>query len=205
MKSFRKRDANFYLMPWHACKQYIRVDKRQERYEMKTKISINKNIVFIGLPGCGKTAIGKEVSKRLSLPFCDIDTYIEKEEGKLIKEIFLQGEDYFRRLESQAIEEISKNYPSIISTGGGSIKIHSNMEALQKNAVIIFINRPVEHIIQDVDISARPLLAEGSAKLYELYIERYPLYKKYCDIEVFNDTDFNEVVDKVMQFIFARF
>ena len=172
---------------------------------MKTGVNINKNIVFIGLSGCGKTVIGKAVSKRLSLPFCDIDEYIEKKEGKLIKEIFQHGEDYFRKLESQAIEKASKNCPSIISTGGGSIKIHSNMEALQKNSIIIFINRPVEHIIEDVDISTRPLLAEGAAKLHELYAERYHLYKKYSDVEVFNDTDLNEVVDKIVELIFAEF
>jgi len=164
-----------------------------------------KNIVLIGLPGCGKTVIGKAVSKRLSLPFCDIDEYIEKKEGKLIKQIFLQGEDLFRKLESQAINEASKNCPSVISTGGGSVKLHSNMETLQKNSIIIFINRPVEHIIQDVDISTRPLLAEGAAKLHQLFKERYHLYKKYCDVEVINDTDFDEVVDKIVELIIAEF
>lgn len=182
----------------------MRIDNKMED-EILTNATIKKNIVFIGLPGCGKTEIGKAVSKRLSLPFCDIDEYIKKKEGKPIKEIFLHGEDYFRKLESQAINEVIKSCPSVISTGGGSIKIHSNMEALQKSSIIIFINRPIEHIIQDIDISTRPLLAEGAAKLHQLYKERYHLYKKYCDVEVFNDTDFEEVVDRIVELITAEF
>lgn len=168
---------------------------------MNNKTKINKNIVFIGLPGSGKTSIGKLVSERLLLPFYDVDAYIEKKEGRLIREIFLQGEDYFRTLESQAIKEISELCPSVISTGGGSVKIPSNMEILQKNSTIFYINRPIENIIQDIDISSRPLLAEGIQKLYRLYEERYPLYKKYSDMEVLNDATFQEVVANIVELI----
>lgn len=162
---------------------------------------MKKNIAFIGLSGCGKTSIGKAVAKQLSLPFYDVDEYIEKKEGKLIKEIFQQGEDHFRRLEGEAIKEISRNYSAVISTGGGSVKVPSNMEILHKNSIIFFINRPIENILTDIDISTRPLLAEGASKLYALYKERYPLYKKYSDIEVLNDCSFEEIVDKVVQLI----
>jgi shikimate kinase len=172
---------------------------------MNNKTKINKNMVFIGLSGCGKTSMGKAVAERLLLPFYDVDDYIERKEGRLIKEIFLQGEDYFRKLESRAITEISENCPSVISTGGGSVKISSNMEILQKNSTIFFINRPIENIIQDIDISKRPLLADGAAKLYNLYEERYPLYKKYSDIEIFNDATFQEVVDNIVEMIKSHY
>lgn len=165
---------------------------------MKEIINTNKNIVFIGLPGCGKTSIGKEVADKLCLPFYDVDEYIEKKEGKLINNIFRQGEHFFRVLESKAIEEISKKCPSIISTGGGAVKISSNMEMLQKNSTIIFINRPVENIIKDIDISTRPLLKGDVIKIHNLYKERYHLYKKYSDIEVVNDVDFQEVVNRIV-------
>lgn len=165
---------------------------------MKNKIIVNKNIVFIGLPGCGKTSMGKAVAERLSIPFYDVDEYIEKKEGRLIKEIFLQGEDYFRKLESEAIEEISNKCPSVIATGGGAVKVSYNMEVLKRKSIIIFINRPIENIIRDIKISTRPLLAEGPEKLFELYEERYFLYKKYSDVEVLNDLDFKETVDKIV-------
>jgi shikimate kinase len=166
---------------------------------MNNRATINKNIVFIGLPGCGKTSIGKVVADMLSLPFYDVDEYIERKEGKLIREIFLKGEEYFRKLESQAIKEINKMYPSVVSTGGGSVKIASNMEVLQKNSTIVFINRPVENIAQDIDIYTRPILADGPARLYKLYEERYSLYKKYSDIEILNDASFQEAVNKIVK------
>jgi shikimate kinase len=168
---------------------------------MNNKSNINKNIVFIGLSGCGKTSIGRIVAERLLLPFYDVDEYIVEKEGKVINEIFLQGEDYFRKLESQAIKELSEKCPSVISTGGGSVKIPYNMETLQKNSKIIFINRPLEKIIQDIDISSRPLLAGDIAKIYNLYQERYHLYKKYCNIEVLNDIDFQGIVDRIIKLI----
>lgn len=168
---------------------------------MKNKLSINKNIVFIGMPGCGKTSIGREIAKRLSLSFYDVDEYIEKKTGKLIKEIFLDGEAYFRKLESEAIKDISENCPCVISTGGGSVKIPDNMKALQKHSIIIFINRPVEKIIKDIDIITRPLLADDINRLYKLYEERYNLYKDYSDIEVLNDIDLESVIDRTIKLI----
>ena len=172
---------------------------------MTNKTNINKNIVFIGLSGCGKTSIGKVVAEKLSLPFYDVDEYIEKKQGKLIKEIFLQGEDYFRKLESQAVEEICEKGISVISTGGGTVKDPHNMQILQKNSMIFFINRPVENIINDIDISTRPLLAGDKTKIYNLYNERYHLYKQYCDIEVINDMGFKEIVNKIMELISCVF
>jgi shikimate kinase len=174
-------------------------DRSISNRNIRDKNIININIVLIGLPGSGKTNIGRAVAKRLSLPFYDVDDYIEKKEGKTIKEIFLQGEDYFRELESKAIEELSKNCPSVISTGGGAVKIPSNMEVLKKNSIIVFLNRPLENILKNIDTSNRPLLADGKSKLHELYKERYHLYKKYCDIEIINNAGFNEVVERIIR------
>lgn len=159
----------------------------------------DKNIVFIGTPGCGKSTIGKLVAKKLHLPFCDVDEYIEKSEGKSIKEIFVKGENYFREIESSAIREISTVSPQVISTGGGAVKISSNMDVLSKNSIIIFLNRPVEDIVNDIDISGRPLLSGGAEKVYELYRERYPLYKKYCHCEIINDRSLDEVVEHIVK------
>lgn len=168
---------------------------------MNSKIETDKNIALIGMPGCGKTTIGKAVAERLLLPFHDVDKYIEKKEGKLIKDIFINGEAYFRKLESQAIKELNELIPSVISTGGGSVKIPANMETLKKSSVIFFINRPLENIAGDIDTASRPLLAEGSAKLYKLYEERYPLYKKYCDFEILNDGGLEDAADKIVEII----
>lgn len=162
---------------------------------------MEKNIVFIGMPGCGKTSIGKTVANRLHLPFYDIDEYIEKQQGKLIREIFQAGEAFFRELESKAIKEVSGNPPSVISTGGGAVMVSSNMEALSRNSIIIFINRPIENIAKNIDLSNRPMLTQGTSILYELYEERYALYKKYSHIEVINNTTFHAAVDKIVELV----
>jgi shikimate kinase len=162
---------------------------------------IDKNIVFIGMPGCGKSMIGKLVAEKLAIPFCDVDEYIEETEKKRIKDIFSKGEASFRIIESKAIEEVSKTCPQVISTGGGAVKIPENMEVLRKNSIVIFLNRPVENIVSDIDISSRPLLVAGAEKIYELYGERYPLYKKHCHYEIINDKSLSQVVDDIIKLI----
>lgn len=160
---------------------------------------INKNIVLIGMPGCGKTTIGNILAQRLSMEFIDIDKYIEEKEERSITDIFNYGEDYFRKIESKAVEEVSNKFSMVISTGGGVVKLYSNIERLNKNGIIIFINRPVEDIISDVNISSRPLLKDGKDKIYTLFKQRHYLYKKYCDYEIINDTELNEVVDRIIK------
>lgn len=161
-------------------------------------MKINKNIVFIGMPGSGKSTIGRLVAEKLEIPFCDVDRYIEKTVKKKIKDIFIKGEPHFREIESNAIKEISKTSPQVISSGGGAVKIPENMEVLRTNSIIIFLNRPIENIVSDIDTGHRPLLKEGASRVYELYKERYPLYKKYCDYEVVNDKPLYEVVDDIV-------
>lgn len=148
-----------------------------------------KNIVLIGMPGCGKTTIGKVIAKELSMKFYDMDDYIEKKTNQKISELFEKGEEYFRDIESSVCEELAKKESSIISTGGGVIKRKENIDFLKKNGVIIFIDRPVDNIIGDVDISRRPLLKEGKEKVLKLYEERYSLYKTHADKIVINNSD----------------
>lgn len=159
--------------------------------------SIKKNIVLIGMPGCGKTTVGKELAERLKIPFCDMDEYIVTNEGKNIPEIFEKGEEYFRELETKTADRVSAVCPQVISTGGGVVKKPVNIEILKNNGIIFFINRPIEDIANDVDIKTRPLLKDGTEKLYELYKERYSLYKKYCDYEIENKS-LEECVNKII-------
>lgn len=164
-------------------------------------MSLQKNIVLIGMPGCGKTTIGKLLSESLNVGFCDIDKYIEESENISIPEIFKNGEEYFRQIEAKAVEEVSKTCPQIISTGGGVVKNYNNIDVLMRTGIIIFINRPLELILSDVDTENRPLLKEGKEKLYTLFQERYSLYKEYCDYEIENSGDLQEVINEVERII----
>lgn len=160
-----------------------------------------KNIVLIGMPGCGKTTIGKILSEKLNMKYCDIDEYIEKKTGRTIPEIFQDGEEEFRRIEREAVLEVSKGKDMAIATGGGVIKSFINIENLRRNGIIIFINRPIENIMGDIDADNRPLIKDKKEKLYSLYKERYPLYKKYCDYQVMNIGSLEEVVERIIEII----
>ncbi|MBM7872116.1 shikimate kinase [Clostridium pascui] len=161
---------------------------------------LTKNIVIIGMPGSGKSTIGKELSKRLNIEFCDIDEYITKKDGKSIPEIFQKGEEHFRSIESIAVKEVSSKVPQVIATGGGVIKREENIKALRQNGIIVFLNRPVDNIAQDVDIKNRPLLKDGPEKLYELFKDRYELYNKHCDYKIEN-VDMEECIKKIFDFL----
>ena len=159
---------------------------------------MGKNIVLIGMPGCGKTTLGKILNKELSMEFYDMDNYIERKTDKKISELFEKGENYFRDIESLACEELSKNKNVIISTGGGVIKIKENIDFLKENGIVIFIDRSVDDIIGDVDISKRPLLKEGKEKVLKLYEERYLLYKNYADEIVVNNKNIEDTKNKII-------
>ncbi|CAI3567763.1 Shikimate kinase [Clostridium neonatale] len=160
--------------------------------------SMWKNIVLIGMPGCGKTTLGKILNKELSMEFYDMDNYIERKTDKKISELFEKGENYFRDIESLACEELSKNKNVIISTGGGVIKRKENIDFLKENGIVIFIDRSVDDIIGDVDISKRPLLKEGKEKVLKLYEERYLLYKNYADEIVVNNKNIEDTKNKII-------
>jgi shikimate kinase len=156
-----------------------------------------KNIILIGMPGCGKSTIGSYLSKLLNLNFIDLDEYIEKKYNISIAEIFTKGEDHFRKLETLALGEVCKNEGSIIATGGGIVKKDDNFTIMNENGFIIFIDRPVQLIMQDIDVNCRPLLKENKNRLFELYNERITLYKACCHVEVINDTTFEDIIKKI--------
>jgi shikimate kinase len=158
----------------------------------------SKNIVLIGMPGSGKTTIGKILSKKSGLKLIDIDKYIEKSSGKTIPQIFAEGEEAFRNLEREAVRKFSNEKGLIISTGGGTIKNYSNIKALKENGIIIFIDRPIENIATNANLSKRPLLKDGISGLYAIYDERYELYKKYCDFQIENNNSLEEAALKIM-------
>lgn len=149
--------------------------------------NLKGKLVLIGMPGCGKSTIGKMLAEELEYSFYDMDEYIEEISSKSIKELFEIGEEEFRNYESKACEELSKKRKAIISCGGGVIKRVKNIDVFKNESIIVFIDRPVENIILDIDTDTRPLLAEGKERLYNLFEERYDLYKKYSNIRVVND------------------
>lgn len=162
---------------------------------------MKNKVVLIGMPGCGKSTIGKIVSKELNLKFFDMDKYIENMTHKTIPQLFEVGEDYFRDFETIACKELSKMSNTLISSGGGVVKRKGNIEILKKESYIIFIDRPLEHLLNDVDISQRPLLKDGRKKIINLYEERYELYKSSADEIIKNASDLRDIIDSIKKIV----
>lgn len=160
-----------------------------------------RGVLLIGMPGSGKTTIGIELSKVLKMNFLDIDEFIEKSTGKEVKELFAQGEDVFRDLESKSCELLSTLKNVVISSGGGIITREENMDNF-KEFITVFINRPLDMIMADIDTDGRPLLWAGKERLTNLYRERIDLYKKYNDIEIINDGTIEEAIREIVKSIF---
>lgn len=154
---------------------------------------MHRNIVLTGMPGCGKSEIGRRIAMLLGMEFVDVDGYIEENWGQ-IPVLFEKGEAHFRQIESKAVQTISKKQGCVVSTGGGVILRETNMRCLKENGIIVFIDRPLALLLNEVDTSHRPLLAEGRHKLIALYEQRIPLYRQYADITIDNSGDIDGAV-----------
>ena len=138
------------------------------------------NIVLIGLTGCGKTTVGRNLSQKLKMDFIDTDEDIIEHYGS-IKSLFEKGEEYFRDIESLRVKILSQNSNKVISTGGGVVLRPFNMSALRNNGIVFYLIRPLEEIIATVDPTDRPLLKDGVGALVQLHKEREHLYLQYSD------------------------
>jgi len=159
-------------------------------------LSDKKNVVLIGMPSCGKTVIGEEISKLTNRPFFDIDKEIEKAENMPVKEIIeTNGIDCFRQIEKKKVFEISKNSGAVISTGGGVVLDSENISYLKGNGEIVFIDRDFEDLNFD---NTRPL-SNTKESLKKIYDERILLYKEYADITVCNDKSVTDVAKEIIK------
>lgn len=137
-----------------------------------------RNIVLIGMPACGKSTVGKALSKELGMPFLDCDIAIVQKKHRTIPAIFAEkGEEFFRNVEAEVISELSLKNCSIIATGGGAVLNGNNMKHLARNGKIYFLDRPLERLIPTLD---RPT-AQNRSEIKKRYDERYDLYVKYAD------------------------
>ena len=159
------------------------------------------NVVLIGMMGCGKTTIAKLLKDKLHKQWIDMDQYIENQYQMSISQMFDISEDYFRERETACCLEIAQQKHCIISTGGGVIQRYENIEALKQSGYIIYIDRPIPLILEDVDTSSRPLLKDGTQKLYDLYQVRHPLYLQACDYHVDNDGTLEDVCHKIIDLL----
>lgn len=140
------------------------------------------HIILIGMPGCGKSTVGKALARRLDMPFVDTDAAIEERIGGRIRDYFdSHGEAAFRDVEEQTIASLADRPPSVIATGGGSVLRAANRQNLARMGTVIYLRASAEYLRRRLrNDRKRPLLqvADPLAKLRELYAERDPLYRQ---------------------------
>lgn len=166
------------------------IDRITSQIESETK-----NIILIGMPGCGKSTVGEMLAAKMSRPFVDIDWEIEKRIQMSICDFFAKhGEPAFRKIESEVLDEFTRKSSLIISTGGGVIKNPNNLPLLKQNGIIVLLNRPVEQLATD----GRPI--SMSCSLEKLANERLPIYNAWKDYSVDCSTP-DTTADKIISVI----
>jgi shikimate kinase len=143
---------------------------------------ISSSVYLVGLPGSGKSTVGRHLAKRLGVPFLDSDHVIEERLGCSIRDFFeREGEDRFRDIESEVLDELTRRSGVVLSTGGGSVLRQANREWLHQRGQVVYLRSHPEEIFRRLRHDrVRPLLqvADPLQRLRDLFAARDPLYRE---------------------------
>ena len=152
------------------------------------------NIVLVGMPGSGKSTVGKALAEAMGRPLVDTDALIVETAGRPIPEIFAtDGEEVFRALETEAVKKAGMMSGAVIATGGGVVTRARNYAPLSQNARIVFIHRDLDKL----PTAGRPI--SQSNPMEELYAKRLPLYKAFADLEADNNGGVEDTVETILK------
>jgi shikimate kinase len=169
----------------------------------------NRSIVFVGLMGAGKTAIGRKVAAILALPFIDSDQEIESVSRMTVPDLFERyGETEFRALEQRVVLRVLEHGPQVLSTGGGAFMNVQTREAIASHGVSVWLKAELDLLMDRVSKKQnRPLLKspDPRAVLERLMAERYPVYAM-ADVAVSTRDDRKEVIAaEVVEALYGHF
>jgi shikimate kinase len=171
---------------------------------------LNLNTIYlVGFMGCGKSSVGKLLSKRLEVPPYDVDTTVEKQRGQTIKEIFRdEGEEAFRNYESLAIRQLPLEH-AVVMTGGGAVVREENLLYMKSKGTVVYLKTsfPVlwDRLMKEEEKKKRPLLLTNSREdILELFDKRSKLYEK-SDITIMTDHLTTEEVSEQILLELHRF
>ena len=144
---------------------------------------LERHIFIIGMPGCGKSSLGRKVASNLGLPSVDTDQRIEQAAGCTVSQIFEKyGEPAFRAAETNVLIQLTREPGSLVSTGGGMVMREENRAIMRNHGVIVVVDRPLEEIMGDIKLNRRPMLAaKGLPEVERLYHERIDTYRAVAD------------------------
>lgn len=171
------------------------IDPARDREIVRAIKGETVNLILIGMPGCGKSSVGRRAAELLGREFVDCDAEIERRAGMRIPEIFAKyGEGYFRDLEQQIMEAVCRERGCVIATGGGAVLREENVRAMRQNGRVCLLLRPLEDLPRD----GRPLSASAEA-VRALWEARRGRYLAAADFRVENRTDCETAAQKVKE------
>lgn len=168
---------------------------------------LDRQIYLIGMPGSGKSSLGRRAARETGLPFTDLDGWIEERAGITIPEIFEKyGEEGFRRMETGALAFLTRERPGIIAPGGGAAMAPENRKIMRAWGSILLLDRPLEQILADLRTENRPLLQENpEEQLQELYDKRMPVYREAADVRIPNSGDYQTALNLLVRVLRERY
>ncbi len=177
----------------------IFIDKKIPDSEIERVLSLmerdSKNIILIGMPGCGKSTIAQILGEKLNRNVVDTDDMIVEKAQKNIPEIIEKdGEEVFRKIECECAFSAGQKLSQIIATGGGIIKKRENFLSLRQNGFVVFLERDLEKL----SLKGRPL-SKNLDNLKVMYKERYPLYNEIKDVTVRVENTPEEAAEEIIK------
>lgn len=183
-------------------KTLISLSKIRQSKLLRERNLSAKNVVFIGMPGCGKSTVSERVARVMNRQWFDSDAEIVSAEGMAIPEIFaVKGEEYFRQREAEHILRLLSGQSSIISAGGGSALRLSDV--MRENAVVVYLCRDNDNIMRTMEAGTRPLVS-SKEQLDELFERRRGVYEATAHITVDNNGDIEDTVIKAVEALRKR-
>lgn len=143
-----------------------------------------KNLILIGMPGCGKSTMGVILAKTLGMGFVDTDLMIQRQQKSTLQSLInAYGLNRFREFEEQALLSVTDKADTVIATGGSAVFCHDGMASLKENGVCIYLQLPIDELKHRLkNIRTRGIACRKGESLEEIFAEREPLYKKYADV-----------------------
>lgn len=181
---------------WYAARLFTGADILEEKLEKAYRAVRSQclNLILVGMPGSGKSTLGRLAAEKLGRRFVDIDGEIVSRFGP-IPEIFArQGEAAFRDMEAEVIRKTAKESGLVIAAGGGAVLREENRLFLRQNAVVAWVQRPLEHL----STAGRPL-STGPEALRRMEEARTPLYEAAADFTVLNDGTPEDALKKLTE------
>lgn len=168
-----------------------------------------QNIFLCGFMGCGKTTHGRKMAKLLNMPFVDLDKFIEMKTQMTIQHIFdSEGEDAFRQMETQYLNEIIEQQENhLIALGGGTVCFNNNIDLVKNNGLLVYIEMPVKALVERLGRSKqkRPLIKKLTSEQLETFIEekleiRNTFYKQaHISVDGVN-LNYTKLKDQLLEF-----